>query len=144
MGQEFKRQKTVYEERLRSVEEELEEGKVKFAEEVHQREIITRDLRETARIKEDGIQRLIKDTFAYEGKIDELKKKNVETIDEYEEKAHRKERSWIKKEYDWGKQEKGLRLEMEKLVYALNDPEKGKQEKGLRLEMEKLVYALND
>ena len=57
---------------------------------MHQREIITRDLRETARIKEDGIQRLIKDTFEYEGKIEELKKKNLETIDEYEEKAHRK------------------------------------------------------
>merc|ERR1719421_104249 len=117
MGQEFKRQKTVYEQRLREVEEELEkekqthlivaklkeeieDWKVKFAEEVHQREIITRDLRETARIKENGIQRLIKDTFAYEGKIDELKKKNLETIDDYEDKLHRKERSWIKKEYD--------------------------------------------
>merc|ERR1719421_1741948 len=155
MGQEFKRQKTVYEERLRSVEEELEkekqthlivaklkeeieDWKVKFAEEVHQREIITRDLRETARIKEDGIQRLIKGTFGNEGKIEELKKKNLETIDEYEEKAHRKERSWIKKEYDWGKQEKALRLEMEKLVYALNDPEKVKQQKA-RLEEERKV-----
>merc|ERR1719420_1532862 len=138
MGQEFKRQKTVYEQRLREVEEEIEDWKVKFAEEVHQREVITRDLRETARIKEEGIQRLIKDTFAYEGKIDELKKKNLETIEDYEDKLHRKERSWIKKEYDWGKLEKGLRLEMEKLVYALNDPEKVKQQKA-RLEEERKV-----
>lgn len=155
MGQEFKKQKLMYEQKLVDLEaelekekqtqlivqklkEEIEEWKVRFAEEVKQREVITRDLRETVSVKENGIQRLIKDTFEYENKIADLKKKHEETIEGYEEKLTRKERSWLKKAHGWEKKEKALRVDIEKALYLANDPDKIRKEKERR-EMERQI-----
>merc|ERR1719487_2528305 len=146
MGQEFKKQKTTYETTIGDLEEELEreravhvivaelkaeieKWKKKHQDEIDYREVLVKDLRETVEVKEKGIERLIADCNDYEERIKALQKEKGAIQEKCEAKLQKHERSWLKKKHEWDKRAKELDLEIQKLVYNLNDPEKAKRMK---------------
>jgi len=146
MGTEFKKQKNTYETTIANLEEELErerathiiinelkaeieKWKKKHQEEIDYREVLVKDLRETVEIKEKGIERLISDCNEYENRIKALLAEKETIQEKCEAKLSKHERSWLKKKHEWDKRAKELDLEIQKLVYNLNDPEKAKRMK---------------